>query len=220
MTTVSLDALLPYVSPSVPACPLETQRTAIRDAATEFLAATHIWREPLPLDFTQPGLAEYSLDPTPIPDTTRPPDDPAFVPVRVESVLWVMLAGHHLTGTDRRVSARMRHDLEGVPQFYWLVHDRMLRLYPTPEGVYEFYGELAIKPTRDSPVLPEWVVDDWADAITDGVLWRLMRTPQTAWTNMELAVFHRRRFDREKANAKTRSYRHVQMRVRPITFEG
>lgn len=220
MSTLPLDDLLPSVDASVSACPLATQRRALIAAAAEFLGETHLWRVPLEECFTQPGLAEYPAAPAPIVDTTAEPGKPAFIPVRVKSVLWLVAGGHEARATMPRLLDGTQLHVSGCPAWYWMINNRELRFHPIPDAVYSFYGELALQPSRDATVLPEWVIEDWADEIADGALWRLMKTPNAAWSDLKLAAFHRQRFDRAKANAKVTDFQQINLRVHSIPFEG
>lgn len=202
MASTSLDALFPLLQPYVPSAPEATMRAALAAAAQDFLGATHLWREPMYEEPTTPGIAAYPLSASAV----------------VESVLWVLLDNQRLAHTDPRLLDKSTLNQSGRPQRYWVRNDSELVLHPTPNAVFLFTGELALKPSRGATSIPGWLYETWAEAIVDGALWQMMSVPGKPWTAIDVATSRKGRFDRAKANALARDLRQVELRVRPAAF--
>jgi hypothetical protein len=178
-----------------------TLRTALASAAQDFLAQTHLWRELLTPIQTVEDEAEYPLVGSAV----------------IESVLWVLLEGTEITATDPRLVSKGVLARVGRPSNFWIVDDTTLRLTPIPDAVYTLDVAVALKPSRTATGVPDWVYETWADALVDGAVWKLASIPNKHWSDDQRAMFHKIRFDRAIANARTRDLRqidlHVQMRA-------
>ena len=87
MANVSLDELFPLLLPHLPGVPNATMRFHLAATAAEFLAETHLWREPMYPDTTTAGVQDYEL----IGDAV------------IESVLWLNAGDYPLSATDPRL---------------------------------------------------------------------------------------------------------------------
>jgi hypothetical protein len=177
-------------------------RLHLAAAAADFLAETHLWREAIEQEATVVGQADYEL----------------FGSAVIESVLWLTLDATTLDATDPRLLDKAQLSYTGKPQRYWVVDDTIIRLHPIPDAVYTLSGTVALKPARTATGVPSWLYETWADALVDGAIWRISRIPGKSWTSMELAALAKQRFDRAKANAKTRDLRQIELRVQPVSF--
>lgn len=175
-------------------------RSMLAASTAEFLALTHLWRELLDLQVTEVNMPTYEL----------------FSPDVIESVLWVTLDGQLLTPTDVRFAPPSLIDMEGRPTHYWLVDDKTLRLFPSPDAVYNLRVMVALKPSRTAIGVADWVYETWADAIVSGAIHRLAQIPDKTWTDQQLAAEHRLRFERAVSNAVTRDLRQINLRVRNV----
>lgn len=202
MANVSLDQLMPLLAPRLPGIPNATMEFHLAAAAADFLASTHLWREAMYDEETLVGVSDY----------------PLFGSAVVESVLWITLEGHPLPAVDPRLLDKRIFGQVGRPARYWIHQDRELRFHPTPDAAYTFSGEFALKPARDAMTIPDWIYETWADAIVDGAMWRITSIPGKPWTSLQLATLHKTHFDRAKANAKTRDFRQIELRVQPVRF--
>lgn len=202
MSRTSLDELFPLLAPHLPGVPNATMRLHLAAAAAEFCAATHLWRETLYEEQTIPGIQSY----------------PLLGSATVESVLWIVLDQQVLRHIDPRFLDPRLLALESKPQRYWVNQDQELCFNPIPDAVYPFSGELALKPSRDATAVPSFLCDTWGDALVDGAIWRISSIPGKSWTALDLATMHKQRFDRAKANAMTRDYRQIELRVQPVRF--
>ena len=204
MANVLLDELLPLIHGRSISAPDSVLREHLTAATADFLAATHLWREPLVDDVTISGTQDYYFY--------------NYPNIIVESVLWVTLDGATLAHSDPRLIGKSLLTQTGKPQRYWVKDDTILMLHPIPDGEYAFSGEAALKPSRDATTIPQWLYETWADTLVDGAVWRIASIPGKSWSDASLALFHKQRFDRAKANALTRDLRQIELRVRPHAF--
>jgi hypothetical protein len=201
MADVSLDELFPYLAPYLPKAPDATMRLHLAAAAVEFLEATHILRQdldPIPL---VPAVAEYDLW--------------APYPVHSVPVLWVNNIRIQAT-TQRLISEPWTS--AGVPRFYTHLPNAIVRLHPTPDDEYELTGLLVMTLCRDTTTAPDWIVEQWGDALVDGAIARVAAIPDKSWTDLVLTADRRARFDRAKALARIDDQRDIALRVYPRTF--
>lgn len=202
MLQVSLDELFPLLAPHLPGVPDATMRLHLAAAAAEFLAETHLWREPFDETTTLAGTPDYQL----------------FSVAPIESVLWLKAGDTTLTHTDPRLLDKSLLERTGTPQGFSIKAPDVVILHPTPDAEYLLSGECALKISRSSTTLPAWLYETWADALVDGAIWRIASIPGKDWTALDLAMVRRQRFDRAKANAKTRDLRQIGLRVQPARF--
>ncbi len=71
----------------------------------------------------------------------------------------------------------------------------LLSLYPTPSQAEPLVVRAAYTPTESATTLPDFLGQDYRDAVTGGAKSILMAIPGKAWTNPELVMFHRAKFD-------------------------
>ena len=196
MATVTWDAMLPQLAPFIPAAPDTTMRSALATAASEFLAATHIWRQTIDPVPTQRGESTYEL----------------YADAVIESILTmrhdgIVLRSLHAERLDPFSEA------EGRPTHFWRVADNIVRLFPLPDAAGLLEAYVAVKPSVKSPGVEDWIVDTWGGAIVDGAIWHLARVPSKPWSDIQMAQEHKQRFDRATAQARIRDTRQCEMRV-------
>lgn len=200
MATVPWDTLIPLLAPHLQGVPDMTLRTALASAAQDFLAQTHLWREPLDPFDTEAGEAVYPLV------------GPAGSVV--ESVLAASLDNTLvLTHTDRRFVDPTWVTRTGRPALFWVHGDQNLVLNPTPDGVYSVAVTVALKPSRAAAGVESWVYESWADTLVDGAVWKLASIPNKHWSDLALAQHRKVLFDRAIANAKARDLRQIKLRM-------
>ena len=202
MATVSWDEFFYLVTPYLPGAPDATVRIALRDTTAEFLARTHLWREEVEPFTTEAGTADYEL----------------YGSALIEAVLRLTLDGNPLDISDERLVDPSYLLTTSKPTGFWLRNDTAVRLFPTPDAVYEIGGLVALKPTRLATGVERWIFESWADAIVSGVIYRLASIPNKGWSDQALAMLERQRFDRAIANAKNRDLRQIPLRVRARPF--
>lgn len=187
----------PLILPNVPNCPTITVDQELRTVSADFLARTHIWRDALDFQRTVPNIAVYDVDSTAL----------------IESVLWVLVDGEKLTHTDPRHMRQEDFERKGKPTDFWVVADRSIRLFPTPDDRYQITGEVALKTARTAVGVEDWIYETWADVIVSGVLWKLCSIVGKEWSNIEFATMHKTIYERGITQARIRDYRNVPLSV-------
>lgn len=202
MATVSWADFHYLVMPYLPGAPTVSVDGALRDAADEFLARTHVWREPLDPFDTEAGVSVYDL----------------YATSRIEAVLRLTLDGVAMTPINERAYDVTRLAETGRPLVYHLQEDTQVNLLPTPESTYEIGGLVALRLQRNAAGIPDWIFDAWREDIMRGAIWRLAEIPNKSWSDQNLAMLERQRFDRAMANARTRDLRRIPQRVQMRRF--
>jgi hypothetical protein len=197
MATKTWDSFLPLLVPELPGCPEETMRAALAAVSADFCARTHIWRDSLEPQNTIVDEALYDVDDFAV----------------LESVLWVLVDGEKLRHTDPRHMRQEDFERKGKPTHFWVVADRSIRLFPIPDDVYEIKGEVALKPSRTSKGVEDWIYETWVDALVSGAIWWLAKTQGKEWSNMDLAMMHKGIYERAITQARIRDYRNVPLSV-------
>ena len=177
------------VAVDVPGCPPLVMREALKEAVASFCDQTACWTEDLYPISLSAGSADYDL----IPQTGS----------RVVTLLAVKYKGLPLLPfTDQDLDTDIKTWLtspSGSPSTYQLVQDdsaQILRFFPTPAADEEDVIDVrvSLKPASDADTLPEWFYEEWRSVLASGALAILCAVPAKAWSNSELAVYHRRLF--------------------------
>jgi hypothetical protein len=202
MATVAWDTFLPIITPDIPGCPHATIELNLAATVADFCARTHIWRAPLDLGVTQADTSIY-----PVFNTSH---------VIIESVLWLLVDNRKLEHTDPRLINPEDLTRTGQPTHFWIENDKNIRLFFTPDDAYTLSGEVALKPSRQSCGVEDWIYETWADAIVSGVIYRITRTPGKEWSSPDMAAAHKSLYEQGVTNARIRDRRNVHMQVRMI----
>lgn len=173
--TVPLEDFLPYVQMYVPGCPEEIIAHAIRLEAIEFSRATHTIRRTILVD-AQAHVHDYCLEVE---------DD-----YRIAAIERVCVDGLDYLPTstqpcgDREVFRRY---------FFEPGSDLMIYDAPAKDGAQCIHVTASVQPGQDSCRLDKVLYDDYAEAMSNGAISRLMLMPETKWFNQSLAgVFMRK----------------------------
>ena len=200
------DKFYPYIQPYLPGCPEVVIETHLKEAAADFFARSEIWRFDIDKDFTSASEKDYELD-TP-------------TNAVLENIYDLILDDCPLARvSDRHVNgARFIHN--GKPMYYSIYQDTAVRLYPTPDKKYTFYGIGVLKPSLSSTGVENWIYETHGRCISYGAISRLAEVPGKEWHNPELAGYYRSKFDMDADMAKSRDYRRVNLRVDSRSFDG
>lgn len=88
---------------------------------------------------------------------------------------------------------------QGAPFGFFLGAERnQLRLVVTPDTDGSLYTQVALMPTLTAATLDSVFLDRHLDLLVDGALSRLLRYPDRAWTNLNLAGVYAARFEQSK----------------------
>lgn len=190
---VEWEQYLSEVMPDVYGCPVRTAEDAIRSAAIEFCDQSRVWREILATDLTLvAGTEDYTL---------TPPTDALIMGVHKiqlydpvnngapDSRPLPMLAHNHFDFFSKRTDQqdKPRHWLGNTPD--------TVRFYPIPDdGGYTAKVWATLKPTRDSTQGPDFLYNDWEEAIGHGAKAKLLAMSGRDWANPQAVPFHRKQF--------------------------
>lgn len=183
MATTAFTSLLPEVLPSVPGCADIVAVNAIRNSVIEFCERTLYWQE------LQDSATVTTAD--------FPYDLKAPAGARVTQVLAVIVNGTPIdpTGADAlaAVSNWQNHTAQ-QPLAYYHITPQQIGLYPALGTSATLQIRVAYAPTRTATAFEEYLYQTYMEALADGALYRLLGMPGRAWSNPELGLFHRRKF--------------------------
>lgn len=187
--------LLKDISAEVPGCPEPVMDRELHDAAYDFCRRTGIWREELEPVTPKANVAVYEFV--------------APFEARVEKVEWGYYGTtqmHFRKESQIRAANHRAEDDTGEPRNFALVRgDRnQFVVNPIPgssETGKDFVFYALLLPTRASTEAPDWLFDEWQDALVHGALERLMRQ-RAEWGEPQAAQMHGQLFRQEIARAK------------------
>lgn len=180
-------SFLPQVMPYVKDCPQPIIEDAIRNAAIEFCEKTHIWKEDLDAISIVGGTSEYTVVvPT---GATLMSIDSCWYSDR----LLIPKGSDELARIFRLCDW---HSAEGDAVYYTRDTLDKIILVPTPQNDLtdglKIRGVLA--PTRTSTSVEDFIFEDHLDAIAAGARARLYAIPGQPFSDVTLALLHRREF--------------------------
>jgi hypothetical protein len=189
-----IDLLFPYIQPELSNCPNELIRDAIRQAAVELCSRSNVWTgvlDPMPL------MANY-----PVIDLDSPSG------AEVNTILRVWMPSGPLCPVDMDALINSRPDwltAVGTPSGYLREGQNSLRLYPIPTGNdagQPVYVRVSYRPKLKVKELPDFLISEWYDALIAGAKARLFLIPGNPWTNAQIAMEARARFNERIGDAK------------------
>lgn len=179
----TFESLLPDVLPSVYGCSDPVAINAIRSAAIDFCVKSKAYQQELDPVTTVANIFEYDLE---------PPRNAA-----VEKILWVTYDGQKLepisTGLlEQRVPDWRDKTQAGIPKYFVQQSNSIFFLAPIPAvtKVESVILRAVLKPTQTATEIADEVVDNHKDAIVNGALFRLLRTPAQDWTDYAAAQMY------------------------------
>jgi hypothetical protein len=217
MPNVSLSAFLPLVHPHAPGCPDFIAILALRHAAIEFCERTKCWRHISSVTLTTNGQALV----TPNTATIHLIEEATLDGVSLAPVQFTDISPDELSGITQA----------GQPQYITQTDPGTVLVYPFIAGgtlrVSAFlkprgdssYGGNANDPMEDAnAVVPDFLLHQDAEAISNGALARILAAPGVRWTDQQQALFYRALFDGQCRNRFSR-HMHGQQRA-PIRTKG
>lgn len=191
MATVSYSQFQPFIQVDVPTCPKALIIEAIRQTVINFCQVTGFWRKELDGFYTVATDGEYELI-TPV--------DSAIADILTIKV------------NETTIEAKTQDDLEndfsnwrtltGSPKYYFLPDKKTLILVPIPDANYPVRVTASLKPTQAAHGCDEIIFEEYKQAIVDGALAWLMDKPSKDWSNPNLAMFYKQKYDAALINAK------------------
>jgi hypothetical protein len=216
---VKFVALANEIAIEVPNCPRPLIERAIRNAMIEFCERAKLWRIELPAINVVANQARYALA------FDAPVDPPVKAIVDIRGALFDGRdlqptsrdrldlhwhgASNVLSGGSRNVptdvffpvptggNASSWESAGGMPTVYFQPDPATIRLVPTPTQTMtgNIVVRVAVKPTRAATAAPDWLMEDWFEALCAGAKARLMQVPKKAWSEPNLALYYRRQFE-------------------------
>lgn len=167
----------------------------------EFFKNSNVWNEDI--DINIPGLdpagTVYELTPT--------------GPALIHNLLWVyQVPDDDTVGRGAGISADM-----SIPG------ELTLRTQPSSAQVYRVTVSLTVQdPTARSGYVtfPAWVLARYRDTILDGLLSKMMSQPSKPYSNVQMSVFHMRKFKIGYTAAKVEWQRNNGYRRQAWVFPG
>ena len=188
MASPNLDTLFPLLLPSLPECPLDTVRSAVRRAAADFCRQSTAWRTLLDPVLLQTGVRDYPL---------ATPDD-----TEVALLCNVYTPQGELVGKSLdHISSAIPDWAEaiGQPRFFNSLDYAAASLYPAPaahlEGV-SYIVRVALSPKRSIEDLPTLLTERHDEALVEGALARLYAMAGRPWTQLAQVASRQAAFDR------------------------
>lgn len=199
MTTKTWDAFFPYVLPSVPGCDEDTATFYIRQAAIEFCANSQAWKQELSI----PTVADQSNYTIPYPTGSALSKLDSFTLVDLDGVP---------NDDYEAVSAKTGRSLDrnfSDSYYVYLSEDAAtLIVMPSPdESGASVLPYVTLKPSQTSAGVPDWLFEQYVDAIAQGALSKLMGLPGKAWSNPGLSTVKGDKADKKAGGASVRESR-------------
>lgn len=191
----AISTLRLYIEPEVPGCLNRLIDRAIVQAAREFCNRTRIWKEGSSVSVAVTGV-----------------NVPFDVPVSDSEIITVDYLLHNgielIPITEFELSAAdpyWRNDESITPTHYVTkINEKEALLYPKlTAGVSDTVTyEVTLRPSMDATELPDFMTQDFLDAIIDGALERLLNMRKMPWADPEEAARRGTMFKREIYRAK------------------
>lgn len=197
--------LVPSVQEMARLCPVKRIKDAIMDAAVEFCRKSIIWRVQS-VDDIVAGTDTY---------TPSVPTGAAISAIEIVTVggirmpMWTSPWPHSATS--------------GGAAFYGVNQDKQVRIYPVPpENITDgLVVSIVAIPDKTGTVIPDFLVDDYKDALVSGALASVMAIIGQPWANAQVAMYHQKMFSRAVGAARIAVMRalstsSVSVSLRPI----
>lgn len=172
----SLKAFYPAIMPFAPGVPIITAENWIRQAAIEFCERTKLWRWSDSFTLTS-DLSE---------DILSPAGSTVF------GIELAELDGRKLTSVtpewlDANLSGwRTNENIEGGGRYFTQLEPNTICVVPNSIGT--LYLSLFLKPSHDATEVPDFIADQYRQAIADGALGQILAIPNQSFTDTQMAI--------------------------------
>lgn len=187
------DDFLSEVMPYVENCPLPVAKHSIQNAAIEFCQRTALWRRELDPISIIANIYDYDLDDEISADESVSSINFAFLTeVSGETPMKVTTED-----TMQQTIRNWRTLTSSKPQAVMLTDTENLRTYPIPEAAIAggLVVGLILKPSRIAGGLPDWIYEQWAEAIAYGAKAKLFSMKSRPWYDAQEALDEQDNFD-------------------------
>lgn len=192
----TIDSLIPRVTVHVYNAPRNFIRQSILETTREFCRGSGFWREDLTPTDTEADVHTYAL--------TLPADTEI---VDLEDVYFSTKRSlEPKTGAQlNRINNQWRTQA-GEPYYYMRVDNASVRIVYTPAAAETdaIQVRAILQPALTATTIDDKILNDYDEAILHGTLYRVLRTPGKAWTDLNLATFYEQSFRARIDVAKSR----------------
>jgi hypothetical protein len=198
---MQIDSLFTLIRPEVPQCPdFVIEQHAVRAIRT-LCERSRVWRE-WQGEYLDEGIEEYPLE-------TDTGEIFAVENVQTDKGVRLRPLDYELPGQDND----NMHGISGVVG-YTFKHPQTLWIQGTPTQNEDIFLEVILRPKMSDTEIPDWLAEQYEDAIVAGTLSRLMMVAAKPWFNAELSAYHKREFGRGISQARADAIRrHTNTRV-------
>lgn len=211
---MQIDDLVHYVRLELPGVMDAIIVQAMAATAMDFCERTRVWDE--------------IQDPVPLIDGVNQYDMEGPAGARVLTIANVWAAGRELVPVTMarlmQVLPNWQTAQASQPLYYNAARDRKaITVYPTPIGAQKapLTFKAQFSPKRTATTLPDFLGDDYHDALVAGTKARLMVQVNVPWSNPVTGLYHQGLYDAAVAQARIDQI-HEQVpaaiRVRPVRF--
>lgn len=199
MPNVTWKDFHPHVIPNVQGCPLSIVNNAIRNAVIEFCEKSLLWKLESEHTDVLAGQNRYTF--------SAPAD------AKVSQTVFASIENRPLIMTSLDDLDALHpgwRELESErPLWYYMDTDDSIRLVgiPSVDIPKGLEVHVALKPTRDSVGCPEFILENWAETIAHGALYRLNSMMGKPWASVDMVAYHRGLFREGLSRAKSKSLR-------------
>ena len=176
-----LDYFLPKVRARATGVAEPVALDAIRDAAAEFCRRTRLWRFSDQFDVT----ASKACIAVPFGATLLDIERVNFNGCRLDPQSTQWLDDHIEQWRDAPVS--------GMPKWFTQTSMNSILIVPAQAGTVKLWVTLSVG--QDAEQVPDFMADQYREAIANGALWRLLMLPGKTFTNPNLAATAKAQFD-------------------------
>ncbi len=213
MSTVTWKSFYPYILPHIDGCPSLLVEQALRSSAIEFCEKTLIWRQPAI------GVTVYADEPC---YSFGAPEGARVIQateVYINGMKLIQTSLHDLTVLEPEWRARE----STLPTHYFMNDAQSIQLVGKPtEDIPESLDiYVALKPSRDSNICPEFLLEDWGEVIAAGAILRLMQMAKKTWSDTTTVANYLRTFKVGITTARHKTIKSRQLRaakMQPVVF--
>ena len=179
----------------------------MQEAASKFLERSGVWRFEIEDDVAVKNVPDYPI--------VLPSNEAVL-----ENIYEMIIDGRQLTRVIDKHLDTTRFEENGPPAYYAIYQDTSVRFYPTPDKRYTFKGWGSLKTKLSATGVEDWIFESHGRCIAYGAIYLLASVPGKEWSNPELATYYKQLFSKDADEARSREYRHVNLRIRNQNFEG
>lgn len=181
----------PNILPEVPGVAEMVAENAVRNAVIEFCEKSLILQRDHDPVSIKAGVVDYDLEPP-----------KGYIVVKVMKA-WLENSELGPLAPDfvREATVYNRlfssyQEAPGTPRAYLQKDERSVTVWQVPEKDYPngLTMRVALKPARASTTVESVILEDYAETIASGALYRLMMSAGKPYTNAELAAVHKNLF--------------------------